>query len=93
MLYVVCKNSKWRCRVITALPMVFGNIIAKKGGILDDPILNKKDPYYVFDQRVKGFSSQGLNPTFAIRARKRSFLGIQRLETLDFTGVDFQNAL
>ena len=31
--------------------------------------------------------------TFAIRARKRSFLGIQRLETLDFTGVDFQNAL
>ncbi|HJW87537.1 MAG TPA: hypothetical protein VJ440_12970 [Candidatus Brocadiaceae bacterium] len=33
------------------------------------------------------------NPTFAIRAKKRSFLGIQRLETLDFTGVDFQKAL
>ena len=33
------------------------------------------------------------SPTFAIRAKKRSFLGIQRLETLDFTGVDFQKAL
>jgi len=33
------------------------------------------------------------NPTFAIRTEKRSFLGINSLETLAFTGVDFQNAL
>lgn len=46
--------------------MVFGNIIAKKGGILDDPILNRKDPYYVSDQMVKGFSSQGLNTGDAV---------------------------
>mgnify|MGYP003541655306 CR=1 FL=1 len=34
-----------------------------------------------------------LSPTFAIRIEKQSFLGIHRLETLDFTGVDFQNGL
>ena len=34
-----------------------------------------------------------INPTFAIRTEKRSFLGINSLETLDFTGVDFQNGL
>jgi hypothetical protein len=33
-----------------------------------------------------------VSPTFAIRAEKRSFLGMNRLKTLDFTGVDFQNA-
>ena len=34
-----------------------------------------------------------VNPTFAIRAEKQSFSGINRLETLGFTGVDFQNGL
>mgnify|MGYP003555819473 CR=1 FL=1 len=34
-----------------------------------------------------------VNPTFAIRTEKQSFSGINRLETLDFTGVDFQNGL
>ena len=38
-------------------------------------------------------SSPSTSPTFAIRTEKRSFLGIQRLATLDFTGVDFQNGL
>jgi hypothetical protein len=33
------------------------------------------------------------NPTFAIRTVKQSFSGINRLETIDFTGVDFQNRL
>ena len=34
-----------------------------------------------------------VSPTFAIRIEKQSFSGIHRLETLDFTGVDFQNGL
>ena len=34
-----------------------------------------------------------VSQTFAIRTEKQSFSGIHRLETLDFTGVDFQNAL
>jgi hypothetical protein len=34
-----------------------------------------------------------VNPTFAIRTEKQSFSGINRLETLGFTGVDFQNGL
>ncbi len=42
---------------------------------------------------MAGLLIKELNPTFAIRAKKRSFLGIQRLGTLDFTGVDFQKAL
>ena len=32
-------------------------------------------------------------PTFAIRTEKQSFSGINHLETLDITGVDFQNGL
>jgi hypothetical protein len=34
-----------------------------------------------------------INPTFAIRTEKQSFSGINRLKTLDITGVDFQNGL
>ena len=34
-----------------------------------------------------------VSQTFAIRTEKQSFSGINRLETLDFTGVDFQNGL
>jgi hypothetical protein len=39
------------------------------------------------------FFSLRFNPTFAIRAKKRLFLGINRQETLDFQGVNFQNGL
>jgi len=35
----------------------------------------------------------GVNPTFAIRAKKRLFLDICRLGTIDFTEVDFKNSL
>ena len=45
------------------------------------------------DGRFSSGTVEWLNPTFAIRAKKRSFLGIQRLGILDFTGVDFQKAL
>lgn len=33
------------------------------------------------------------NPTFAIRAEKRLFLGMNRPASLDFQGMDFQNGL
>jgi len=33
------------------------------------------------------------NLTFAIRGEKRLFLGMNRLETLDFKGMDFQKGL
>jgi hypothetical protein len=33
------------------------------------------------------------NPTFAIRGENRLFLGMNRLETLDFKGMDFQKGL
>ncbi len=34
-----------------------------------------------------------VNPTFAIRAEKRLFLGMNRPASLDFQGMDFQNGL
>jgi len=37
--------------------------------------------------------SEAVNPTFAIRAKKRLFLDICRLGTIDFTEVDFKNSL
>jgi len=33
------------------------------------------------------------SPTFAIRAEKRLFLGMNRPASLDFQGMDFQNGL
>jgi len=33
------------------------------------------------------------NPTFPIRAKKWSFLGMHRQEIVDFQGVNFQNGL
>jgi hypothetical protein len=37
-------------------PMLYGNIVAKKGGLMDDTLLNHKDPYYLFDQQVKSIN-------------------------------------
>ncbi|TAN42314.1 MAG: hypothetical protein EPN22_12840 [Nitrospirae bacterium] len=47
--------------LITLLPMLYGNVIAKKGGILDDTLLNLEDPFYLMDKEVKALSSRGLN--------------------------------
>jgi len=41
----------------------------------------------------KKFEDGLLTPTFAIRAKKRLFLDICRLGTIDFTEVDFKNSL
>jgi len=38
-------------------------------------------------------NARAANPTFAIRAKKRLFLDICRLGTIDFTEVDFKNSL
>ncbi|MFA4872158.1 MAG: hypothetical protein WC610_03850, partial [Patescibacteria group bacterium] len=46
--------------LITAIPVMYFNSTTKRGGILDDAILNKQDPYYIMDQQVKKLSSQGL---------------------------------
>jgi hypothetical protein len=46
--------------LVTLIPMLYGNIVAKKGGLMDDTLLNRKDPYYLFDQQVKSFKAQGL---------------------------------
>jgi predicted RND superfamily exporter protein len=38
----------------------------KRGGIMDDALLNKGDPFYQMDQRVKSLASEGLNVGEAI---------------------------
>jgi predicted RND superfamily exporter protein len=66
------KNDKFKAWVIvfvaaliTAI-MVYGNFIAKRGGIVDNAILDKNDLYYQMDQKVKGFFSKGLKSGEAI---------------------------
>ena len=51
-----------------------------------------RDQHYMI-HNVFRYEDYFISPTFAIRTEKRSFLGINSLETLAFTGVDFQNAL
>jgi predicted RND superfamily exporter protein len=46
--------------LITLIPMVYGNVVVKKGGIVDDPLLNKADPFYVMDQHVRQLEPAGL---------------------------------
>ncbi|HIJ97326.1 MAG TPA: hypothetical protein HPP94_16645 [Desulfuromonadales bacterium] len=46
--------------VITLGPMLYGNIRAKKGGVLDDPLLDRANPYAVANRTVEGLVSQGL---------------------------------
>lgn len=52
--------------LITALPMLYGNVVAKKGGLLDDTLLNLDDPYFLMDQRVKGYAAEGLRTGDAV---------------------------
>lgn len=47
---------------VTFLPMLYGNWAVQKGGILDDALLNKNDPYYLMDKKVESFSEQGFKP-------------------------------
>jgi predicted RND superfamily exporter protein len=51
--------------LITCL-MLYGNLVAKRGGVVDDSILNEDDFYYQMDQKVKGFSSKGFKTGEAI---------------------------
>lgn len=45
---------------ITFGPVLYGNFIAKRGGILDKAILNPQDPYFIMDQKVKMLIPEGL---------------------------------
>ncbi len=45
---------------ITLIPMIYGNLITKKGGLMDDTLLNHEDPHYLMDQRVKGLNKDGI---------------------------------
>lgn len=46
--------------LITLVPMLYGNLVATKGGLMDDTLLNKEDTHYLMDQRVKGFHKEGM---------------------------------
>jgi predicted RND superfamily exporter protein len=64
--------------VITLGPMLYGNIIAKKGGVLDDPLLDKTNPYLLMDKKVKGLESQGLRSGDAVSFIIRFDKGLTR---------------
>lgn len=46
--------------LITLGPMLYGNLRVKKGGVLDDPLLDRANPYAVANRTVEGLASQGL---------------------------------
>lgn len=48
--------------LITVLPILYGNIVAKKGGILDDCLLNNEDPFQVMDQQVRALGIRTGDP-------------------------------
>ncbi len=45
--------------VLATLLMGYGNVIAKKGGVLDDPILDADNPFRVSDRYVRGKRAEG----------------------------------
>lgn len=51
---------------ITLIPMLYGNIIAKKGGLVDDALLDRTNPYYQMDRTVKAFGAEGLKTSDAV---------------------------
>ena len=51
---------------ITLFPMMYGNLTAKRGGLLDDSLLNKEDPCYVMDKRAEALMAQGLKTSDVI---------------------------
>lgn len=51
---------------ITFIPMLYGNIIAKKGGLVDDALLDSTNPYYQMDRKVKTFEAEGLKTGDAV---------------------------
>ncbi len=52
--------------VVTLLPVAYGNLTAKRGGILDDSLLNKEDPCYIMDKRAEALMAQGLKTSDVI---------------------------
>jgi predicted RND superfamily exporter protein len=52
--------------LLTLLPMFYGNIIVKKGGLLDDSLLNQEDPYYLMDKKAESFLSEGLKTSDSV---------------------------
>ena len=48
---------------------------------------------FLQDKLIRLTEAGCVSPTFAIRTEKQSFPVINLLETIEYTGVDFQNAL
>jgi predicted RND superfamily exporter protein len=69
--------------------MLYGNIVAKKGGLMDDSLLNEDDPFYKMDKKAEALVPKGLKTadviTFVISFP--SGLTVQELTFIkDFTG-------
>ncbi len=54
--------------LFVGITMIFGYFFTqnKRGGIMDDALLNHNDPHYVMDQKVKNLKTEGLNVGEAI---------------------------
>ncbi len=51
---------------VTLLPMLYGNLVVRKGGLLDDSLLNTKDPFYQLDRKAENLMAPGLRTSDAI---------------------------
>ncbi len=51
---------------VTLVPMLYGNLVVKRGGILDDSLLNEKDPFYIMDKRAESLLDRGLKTSDAV---------------------------
>jgi predicted RND superfamily exporter protein len=51
---------------VTLFPMLYGNLVARKGGLLDDSLLNTKDPFYLLDRKAENLMAPGLRTSDAI---------------------------
>jgi len=51
---------------VTLLPMLYGNLVVRKGGLLDDSLLNTKDPFYQLDRKAENLMATGLRTSDAI---------------------------
>lgn len=52
--------------LIALAPVLYGNVVARKAGILDDALLDESDPYYRVDREVGSLASQGLKTGEAV---------------------------
>jgi predicted RND superfamily exporter protein len=73
--------------IVTLIPMLYGNLIVKRGGLLDDSLLNKEDPSYIMDKRAEALMARELETsdvvTLVMTFNPRiSAKDLQRVQTL-----------